>query len=198
MRWVRAGLTALGLLVVVATATPVVRWWGLWLAGQWTDGSGKTLVVLTGSSLGSVVLGDSSYRRSVYAVLAEKAQGYDRIWITGGDGTEAPICRMMADVLVAHGVDRGKIFLETASKSTRDSAVNMARIAPAGPIVLLSSDYHMRRSVAVFRREGLEVRPMPTPDILKRYEHWELRWNAFYDLGLETVKFGYYWGRGWL
>jgi len=44
----------------------------------------------------------------------------------------------------------------------------------------------------------MEVTPRPIPDAGKRAHSWNLRWQAFQDLLLETVKIVYYYARGWI
>ncbi len=61
----------------------------------------------------------------------------------------------MADVLVAQGVARARIFLEDESRDTIGNAVHVAerylsRIAPR-PIHLVTSPFHLPRSVETFR-----------------------------------------------
>jgi uncharacterized SAM-binding protein YcdF (DUF218 family) len=197
-RILRTLCLAIGACYLAATVTPLVRWWALLLAGQWTNGECDRMVVLTGSSLGAAVLGESSYRRSVYAVLAERRHGYREIWISGAGGQEAPVARLMADFLVSHGVDRNKIRLETESETTQESGQKLAQLAGGGPVALVSSDYHMRRAVRVLRRAGIAVEPVPAPDALKRAEHWQYRWGAFLDLAAESGKLAYYAVRGWV
>jgi uncharacterized SAM-binding protein YcdF (DUF218 family) len=197
-RALRRLCAAIGLLYLLVTLTPMVRWWGLLLADKWTDGDAPVLIVLTGSSLGPAVMGESSYRRTVYAVLAERQHPYREIWITGAGGTEAPVARLMADFLVSHGIDRAKIHLETDSQTTRESGERIRTLLSGAEAALLSSDYHMYRAVRVFARAGLPVRPLPAPDALKRAEHWDHRWSAFIDLTAETIKIVYYRVRGWI
>lgn len=198
LRAVRLLCTALGALFLFVTLTPTVRWWGLLLADRWTEGAADRLIVLTGSSLGPAVMGESSYRRAVYAVLAERQHPYREIWITGAGGVDAPVAQLMADFLVSHGVDRTKIHLETVSLTTRQSGENLRTQLAPGTNALLSSDYHMYRAVRVFRQAGIAVQALPAPDALKRYEHWDHRWNAFVDEAVETAKIAYYGVRGWL
>ncbi len=190
--------TAIGVLFLAVTFTPAVRWWGLLLADRWTDGAADRLIILTGSSLGPAVMGESSYRRAAYAVLAERRHPYREIWITGAGGIEAPVAQLMADFLVSHGVDRTKIHLETVSQTTRESGENLRPQLTPGTNALLSSDYHMYRSVRVFRHSGIAVQALPASDALKRYEHYEQRWSAFLDEASETAKLVYYGIRGWL
>jgi uncharacterized SAM-binding protein YcdF (DUF218 family) len=61
----------------------------------------------------------------------------------------------MADVLIAHGVARERIFLEDESRDTIGNAVlvaerYLARIAPR-PIHLVTSPFHLPRSIETFR-----------------------------------------------
>jgi uncharacterized SAM-binding protein YcdF (DUF218 family) len=65
----RAVALLLGITMIVVTVTPVVDGLGALLAGRWDEARGDTLIVLTGSSLENGVIGESSYWRSVYAVL---------------------------------------------------------------------------------------------------------------------------------
>lgn len=60
----------------------------------------------------------------------------------------------MADVIVAAGVDRGRIYLEDESRDTIGNAVHVAErylaaIAPR-PIFLVTSPFHLDRSLKTF------------------------------------------------
>jgi uncharacterized SAM-binding protein YcdF (DUF218 family) len=198
--WLRSALALLGLLLVVVTVTPVVVWMGGALAGSWEDTSGDTLIVLTGSSLENRVLGESSYWRSVYAVLLWREANYRTIWITGwgAEPESAPV--LMRDFLMAHGVPAERILLETASTNTQASARAMAGLlaGDGGRKVLLTSDYHMFRSRRLFARAGLRVATVPIPDAQKRGGRAWTRWQAFLDTSEELVKIVWYGGRGML
>ena len=104
----RAGLAGVGLLFALVTGTPAVRWMGAALAGEWGAAAGETLIVLSGSSLESGILGESSYWRSVYAVLFWRQERYKTIWITG----EGNVPAQMRQFLVGQGVPEGVIRLE--------------------------------------------------------------------------------------
>lgn len=200
LAWLWHLAAVLGLTVALVTATPVVDWLGALLAGPWDDAKGDTLIVLTGSSLETGVIGESSYWRSVYAVLFWRERQYRTIWITGyGDGPRTA-AELMADFLAGQGVPRDRIRVETASRSTGESAQAMARLLAAEPgrKVLLTSDYHMFRSRRLFRRAGLDVATLPIPDARKRAGRWLTRWPAFLDVGQELVKIVWYGARGCL
>jgi uncharacterized SAM-binding protein YcdF (DUF218 family) len=192
--------TAFGLLFFVVTLTPLDSWWAGILAGPWSDPAGDILVVPAGSLVDSAILGESSYWRSVYAVLAYRSGKFGKIFLTGGGANGPPAAKLMADFLVAHGVPRDIILLETASQSTRENALRTAAALQSVPgrKVLLTSDYHMFRAARAFRRAGLAVEPRPFPDARKRAVFWRHRWGVFLELGTETVKIGYYFVLGWL
>jgi uncharacterized SAM-binding protein YcdF (DUF218 family) len=191
---------ALGILVAVVTVTPLVDGLGALLAGRWDDARGDTLIVLTGSSLESGVIGESSYWRSVYAVMFWREAQYRTIWITGyGDGPRTA-AELMRDFLIGQGVPGERIRVETASRSTRESAAAMARIlsGDSSRKVLLTSDYHMFRSRRLFARAGVEVAALPIPDARKRGGRWRTRWPAFLDVAEEMTKIVWYGARGML
>src|SRR5262245_40190209 len=83
-RIVVIGLAGLGFLCVLVTATPLVSWWATILAGPWADPTGDVLIVLAGSSLDGGLIGESSYWRATYAVLAWRAGGFRRVVVSGG------------------------------------------------------------------------------------------------------------------
>ena len=61
----------------------------------------------------------------------------------------------------------------------------------------------MRRSSmimggTVLGAAAVMVIPRPIPDASKRAGSWNLRWEVFQDLLIESTKIVYYWGRGWI
>lgn len=193
-KWVVRVLASIGALYLLVTFTPLVEWWGRWLSGEWNDEQGDVLVVLVGSSLSDDVLADSSYWRAVYTVRAMRKVPYHRVLIVGAVG--APAIRRF---IAGHGLSTITVETEEASNSTRENAVNAAKLLANehGRIILLSSDYHCRRAVAAFAKAGVVVHPAPAPDVLKQVGIRWRRWNAFQSVALETVKFAYYKLKGW-
>ena len=76
------------------------------------------------------------------------------IVVTGGQGPGEQIteARCMADWLVAHGVDEGRILLEERAENTAENvAFSKAILAEAGvdpqaPVAVVSADYHLCRA----------------------------------------------------
>jgi len=68
----------------------------------------------------------------------------------------------MADVLERLGVPHDRILVEDLSKNTHDEAVivgGMLSTHQVDHVILVTSQFHMRRSVGAFRAAGLEVIP---------------------------------------
>ncbi len=188
-------LGCLGFLLLAVTVFPP-RWYANWLAGAWNDPAGPVLIVLGADALDYGILGESSYWRSVYAVLVWREGRFQHLILSGPDPVTVP----MRDFLVCQGIPAAAIVMERRSQNTRENAQYTAELAREfpGPYVLLTSDYHMRRASRAFGKAGLTVIPRPFPDVLKRLNNWRDRWRIFLDLAEETVKIGYYWARGWI
>jgi uncharacterized SAM-binding protein YcdF (DUF218 family) len=188
----------LGFLHIFITATPVLRWWTGQLGTSWGASDGDTLVVLGSEITSPNTLGISSYWRTYYATLVWRDAHFRRVIVSGRDA--APL---MKDFLVCHGVPAEAVVVEGASVSTRENALAVAKLLEAdaanrhGRIVLLSSEFHMRRALACFRKAGIQAEPMPWPDASKRIASWQDRWTVFCVLSIETVKTFYYGFKGW-
>ena len=114
----------------------------------------------------------------------------------------------MKDVLAVMGVAPQHLWLENASLDTHDNAVNSARLLKAKGkqrILLVTSAFHMRRSVALFTAQGLDVVPAPTdfqqPVAQQLLPAWLPVVGSLYqttDALHEIVGYWVYRWRGWL
>lgn len=193
LRWLRTGLAVLGLLLVMALLFPP-RWYAELLAGPWHDPKGSVLIVLASDSTSPNLLGEFSYWRAVYAVQAWREGGFQKIVISGNSSSA------MRDYMISAGVPAGSMIAETRSTSTHENAefaVPLVR-GLAGPMVLLTSDYHMFRAHRAFTKAGLTVLPRPVPDAGKRLNNWRWRWTVAVELVEETVKILNYLVKGWI
>lgn len=200
LRWIRHSLAALGLFLLLVTLTPCTTWWAQNMAGPVYASGGDILIVLAGSTVDDQYLGESSYWRCIYTVLAWKQGQFSRILISGKANAGTPAAVLMRNFLVAHGISSSAITLETESMSTRENAQRSAPLLAGMPgrKVLLTSDYHMPRALAVFRHEGVSVEPLPAPDAGKRSSRWQGRWQAFVDLCVESTSWVWYRFHGWI
>lgn len=92
----------------------------------------------------------------------------------------------MAETLQRLGVPHDRILIEAQSKTTRDEAVivkGMLAGHPVDHVVLVTSQFHMRRSVGVFKAVGIDV----IPAIAREPESLDTWWQKMIptDKGLE-------------
>jgi uncharacterized SAM-binding protein YcdF (DUF218 family) len=73
-----------------------------------------------------------------------------------------PSARIMADAAQGLGVDPSNIVLEDISRDTKDEAMIIRDIVQKDAFVLVTSAYHMPRSMALFQGQGLNPVPAPT------------------------------------
>ena len=71
------------------------------------------------------------------------------------------LARAMADVAETMGVPKSAMILETESWTTEDQARLVAPIVGTKPFALVTSAFHMPRSLLLFRLRGLH--PVPAP-----------------------------------
>lgn len=193
-RWARNLLASLGLLVLVIMLTPLDFWWAHAYAGSVTLPKGEVLIVLSAANDDHGFISYSSYWRARYALLAWRTGQFRAIVVSGGGSGG------IRDFLMGGGVPDSDILIEPASSSTRENAVNTARLVKdlPGRKVLLTSDFHIFRAKRTFAKAGVPVEPAPAPDAMKAAEHWNGRLPAFETLVVETGKIVYYELHGWI
>ena len=187
-------LAAIGLVTVLVMATPIVTWWAQAYAGPIQQPKGDVLILLSaaGDEYGGISY--SSYWRARQALLAWQTGGFRKIIISGGGGPG------ILDFLLGIGIPRDAIVAERRSTSTRENAIQTARLIQnlPGKKVLLTSDFHMYRALRVFRKLGIDVTPMAVPDVLHSAENWKGRFSGFETMLIESTKIVYYRLRGWI
>jgi uncharacterized SAM-binding protein YcdF (DUF218 family) len=179
---------------VLVTITPIDAWWVHAYSGPIEQPKGDILILLSAASDDHGLISFSSYWRARYALRAWQAGSFQKIVISGGGGPG------IRDFLVVEGIPREDIIAEWQSDSTRENGINTAHLVASmpGKKVLLTSDFHMYRALRVFRKLGVDVTPMPVPDVLKSAKHLSARFPAFEVLLGESVKIVYYRFHGWI
>lgn len=185
---------------MLVTFTPIVGLWANALSGPWLDARGDVLIVLGGAADNDGVMGQSSYLRSTYALMAYTQGGFREVVISGGTQDATPVAESIRRYLVCLGIPAAAIHIEPHSLSTRENALFTKPILDRlpGRKVLLTSDYHMTRAHRAFTKAGVDVSPWPVPDVLKRVGRPQYRWDAFLDVTRETVALAYYFVRRWI
>lgn len=129
------------------------------------------IVLLGGAIRGDThmgTLGDLNQQadRLVHAVALFKAGKAPWIVVSGGGRQNARTeAEIMRDLLEVMGVPRQAILLEDQSRDTYQNAVNTAELLHQlhiRKILLVTSAFHMRRTVGLFLAQDLEVIPAPT------------------------------------
>ena len=90
-----------------------------------------------------------------------------RLILTGGNADESGRTEadVMRDLLVERGVAEDRLILEDQAKTTKENFRNIAGIVSAEePVVMISSNYHMDRSVRTASQNGFShVLRLPAP-----------------------------------
>jgi len=101
---------------------------------------------------------------------------------TDGDPEESSTALMKKE-LVMRGVDASRVLMETKGRNTYEESREVFLMIGDKPVMIVSSDYHIKRSVMSFRKAGFsEVRSHHTRDghidadmgkfITFRYKFW--------------------------
>ncbi len=110
-------------------------------------------------------------KRLVYGYKLHQRTGLP-ILVSGGTvfraGSE-PEALAAKRLLLELGIPEDKIFMDSDSRNTWENAVNVRGMLGIGKtIILVTSAYHMKRSVACFEANGLVCVPAPTDYKLDR------------------------------
>lgn len=132
----------------------------------------QALVILGGGTIqaspeageGRDMLSPGALKRTVYAFGLRDI--FPGVYITAGgrvfdygQETEADVTGRL---LVSLGLPAQRILKESASRNTWQNAKNTAQLFGYTKIILVTSAFHMRRSVFCFENNGFSVIPAPT------------------------------------
>jgi uncharacterized SAM-binding protein YcdF (DUF218 family) len=187
-------LAAIGLMTVLVISTPLISWWAQAYSGPIEHPKGDVLILLSAAEDDRGGISYSSYWRARQALYAWQSGGFKKIVLSGGGGPG------IYNYLLSVGIPRDAMVAEWKSTSTRENGIETARLIQSipGRKVLLTSDFHMYRALRVFRKLGIEVTPMPIPDVLQSTQHWSGRFSACETMIVESVKIVDYQLRGWI
>ncbi len=177
-RWGRRIATAAGAVLLAVVILPVGNWLirpleqrfepyvecpGRELAGILLLGGGQASITVDGRI--EEELNEGADRMRYAAKLARR---YPRlpVVIAGGqvyprEGARAE-ADGMADILIEQGVYPTRLRLESGSRTTAENAANAAGLASEpGKWLLVTSAFHMPRSMGTFRKAGVDVIAAP-------------------------------------
>jgi uncharacterized SAM-binding protein YcdF (DUF218 family) len=112
----------------------------------------------------------------------------------------------MRDLLLTLGVPAGRILTETRSRNTHEEAIEVAALLAGrkiGRAVIVTSDFHMRRSLGAFRAVGIDGIPAIVRDPFPPETFWDwivpgqdALWRS-HLMAHELLGIAYYAARGW-
>jgi len=178
---VSATLFILGFATIVFFSSPIVSHFLLrGLEGQYVPARAyppaDAVVLLGGFTIGPTpprlyVETNHAADRAFNAVRVYRQSGTPKMVLTGGvieliTDSADPEARSMFLLLNEHfGIDSADVIFETESRNTRENAAyTKTALEEAGlgtNIILVTSAFHMPRSVAVFKKAGFTVTPAP-------------------------------------
>jgi uncharacterized SAM-binding protein YcdF (DUF218 family) len=132
------------------------------------------IVVLGGGFEGAVNLARGGYElngagdRFVETAVLARRYPQAKVVVSGGDGSlllegESDATAAMR-LLTALGVERDRLVLESRSRNTYENALFTRELVSPGPgetWLLVTSAFHMPRSMGLFRKTGFAVTPWP-------------------------------------
>ena len=181
-RYRRAGrrlLLASVLLTTIAGLSPLGNLLMLPLEERfppWDEARGEPEgIIVLGGAIGpelsiarkEVSLNESAERLTIVAVLARKYPRA-RIIYSGGNGGllihEGNEAEFALELFRSFGIDSGRMVAEDRSRNTIENALFSKQIAnpkPGERWLLVTSAYHMPRSIGAFREAGFEIEAYP-------------------------------------
>ncbi|MGU3540351.1 YdcF family protein [Methylobacterium sp. A54F] len=196
------GLGALGL--ALAGLSPLAYWALLPLEERFPpfadDGRPPTGIIVLGGGVeaglsaarGQVIFNDAGERPIYFADLARRYPAA-RLVFSGGSGSlrdgsisEAELISRFADTL---GLPRSRLILEQRSRNTHENArftADFVQPKPGERWLLVTSAWHMPRSIGCFRQAGFDVTAVPV-DYRTRGEQDAARFNSYASDGLTLL-----------
>ena len=116
---------------------------------------------------GQVPLGEAAERMTLPIALMRKFQNFELIF-SGGEGRLVPMGTTEAELAgvfyTEQGVDMKRVTLESKARTTRENAIRVAALLGERckqPWLLVTSAWHMPRSMAEFQAVGCNVTAYP-------------------------------------
>jgi uncharacterized SAM-binding protein YcdF (DUF218 family) len=150
-------------------ANEVGRWWEIQATPFADIRHYKLAIVLTGATIDKTDPNDRVYfqrgaDRVFHTVQLYKLGLIERILISGGSGSlvgaSRPEADLFKDAMIVMGVPDSVIQVENKTRNTHESAVEVKKLLSKLPYqdsdcLLVTSAFHMRRSLACYRKAGL-------------------------------------------
>jgi uncharacterized SAM-binding protein YcdF (DUF218 family)/lysophospholipase L1-like esterase len=194
---IACGIALVFVLRAFVNETVVADWLVSPLLIDDTDGAAEAIVVPGAAAIGDCSTNLTGLHRALRAARLWKQSRGPLVVIAGsaGDGN-CPVSIAMARIAQDAGVPLDRVRVETASRSTRENAENLAPLLRAWGIhriVLVTDRLHMRRAAGVFGNLGFDVERSSVPIFEGHADN-----VSMLRAGLrEFAALAYYRARGW-
>ena len=196
-------LLALAALYLLIFQTNLVWWMAAPLRDSGQLAHADEIVVFAGGVGESGKAGGGTQERVQQAIDIYKAGYANHLILSSGYVYSFPEAEAMRSVAVQQGVPESAIALEQLSRDTYQNVTYVDRILRnrgSKSVLLVSSPYHMRRSLLVWRKVAPDVRVIPAaPPKSQFYDH--VRGASLEQIRAilhEYVAIVGYWSRGWI
>jgi len=131
-------------------------------------------------------------------------EGYaKKIIICGGvlKKGDPPISVTIKDLMVKMGVNGDDIITEERSQNTYENLANSLPILDSLGLkksLLVTSSYHMFRSLLICKKMGIEAYPAPVSCYEKEIYHIPNRIRFMPEIIREYLSIVYFWFKGWI
>jgi uncharacterized SAM-binding protein YcdF (DUF218 family) len=157
-----------------------VKWIVVLGGGHITDPNLPAASRLSGESLSRVVEG----------VIIHRSLSQSRMLLSGGHIFDpVPESKSMAELAIILGIDKDDIHEEPAGLDTEDQAILIKKIVGKDKFILVTSAFHMPRSMALFQKQGMH--PIPAPSGYRVKSRKEVNPFMFFpdSGGIEKMEF---------
>jgi uncharacterized SAM-binding protein YcdF (DUF218 family) len=179
IRWGRRMVVSGVMLMLICGFSPLGNWLSLPLEQRFERGAVPEdlagIIILGGFE--SIALTrdreqlaiNEAAERLTEGILLAKARPRAKVIFTGGDAAmnrpeKGGAADQVRQYLLAIGIAPERLVIEGASRTTHENAlflVPLLKPAPGRRYLLVTSAYHMPRSIATFRAKGFDVEPWP-------------------------------------
>jgi len=132
----------------------------------------NTIVLLLGGKESDVLRASEALR--LYNLKSEINQLKPKIIVSGGDplNSQNKEAEEVKNYLIERGISAENIILEDKSKNTKENVENVKEIIKNEPFFLVTSAYHLPRSIETFKR--VSANPIAAPADFKREENYNV------------------------
>ncbi len=165
------------------------------------------ILLLSAEAYDDDILGRCSYQRMHKAFKLYKEKYAPVILVSGGVPFEAGkhLQKSRAEIIKNHlqsmGVPENSIYLEDQSQNTYENLLFADAIGKKNgwrKYLLVTSGYHMFRSLKTAAKLGIIVSPMPVINYEKDINHFVIRARFVLDILREYAAIVYFKLRGWI